>query len=234
LARLKNLFGDDYKQGIYDSYCGDKKDQKTPDDILNEVWHILFSFDDVEKVKEYARGKLGLDDESAGKFSTINLSQGYGALSLKAIRKIFPFLKQGLLYSHAVFFANLDQVIGVSANENEKLKTEIAKLIDEHNRYIAQTGCVNEFVREYKKSPQAFEEKYDLCDVQAFEAELPSGVRDSAENICMALKKQVKLNDGNGEYLAMKRLEERVGDYLMEEFQVTGEAVTKLYHPSAI
>ena len=233
-ARLKGLFGDEYKQRLFGSYSGGKKDQKSSEDVLHEVWHVLFSFDDEDKVKDYAKGKLGLDEEGAEKFAKINLPQGYGALSLKAIRKILPFLKQGLLYSHAVFFANIDQVINISADESERLKADVSKLIDEHNQYITEARCVNEFVREYKNSPQMFEGKYDLRNVQEFEANLSKEVRDFASSICQKIRFQTLENNGNGEYASMKRLDERVGDYLLENFDATSDALSKLYHPSAI
>jgi len=237
-AKLKNLFGEAYKQSIFDSYCGSKQTKdgtpKSADDILHEVWHVLFSFDDEEKTKEYAQSKLGFDDENAGKFAKIMPKQGYGALSLKAIRKILPCLKQGLLYSHAVFFANLDQVIGISADENEKLKADISALIDEHNHYTAEARCVNEFVREYKDSPRAFEENHDLRRVQAFSENIQSDLRESAESICRKIRVQTLGNNGNGEYLAVKRLDERVGDYLVAEFGIATELLENLYHPSAI
>ena len=231
-AKLRGLFGDDYQHGIYDSYCGEKKSQKSPEDILHEVWHVLFSFDKEEKVKAYAKGKLGLNDEAAEKFAKIDPPQGYGALSLKAVRKILPFLKQGLLYSHAVFFANIDQVIDVSADETEKLKSDISKLIDDHNQYLSEARCVNEFVREYKNSPQAFEEKYDLRNVQDFEEKLPKVFRDSASSICQKIRFQTLENNGNGEYAPTQRLDERVRDYLKKEFDADEEALKKLYHPS--
>ena len=238
LAKLKGLFGGEYQQVIFDSYCGNKQDkrgnERTPDDILHEVWHVLFSFDDAEKVKAYARGKLGLDAEKVEKFAKIMLKQGYGALSLKAIRKILPFLKQGLIYSHAVFFANLDEVLGATTTKTESLYADIAKLVDEHNRYFEEVRCVNEFVREYKNSPQAFESKYDLRDVLDFEAMLPSGLRNSAGSLCEKIRVQALKNNGNGEYVPMKRLDERVGDFLRTEFNVSDGTVKKLYHPSAI
>jgi len=237
-AKLKNLFGEDYKLTITESYCGKKQTKdgltKSIDDILHEVWHVLFSFDDEEKVKEYAKNKLGLDDERAEKFAKITPRQGYGALSLKAIRKILPYLERGLLYSHAVFFANLDQVVGISADENEKLKADISALIDEHNQYVAEARCVNEFVREYKDNPNAFEQKHDLRKVQEFGAELPEKLRGSTENICRKIRCQILKNNGNGEYLPVKRLDERIGDYLMKEFGVSSTALEKLYHPSAV
>ncbi len=237
-AGLMRLFGDDYTQGLFDAYCGNKQDKvgnsKSNEDLLHEIWHVLFSFDDAEKVKEFAKAKLGLDEEGAEKFSKIKVPQGYGALSLKAIMKILPYLKQGLLYSHAVFFANLDQVIGVSANENESLKADISKLIDEHNQYSAEARCVNEFIREYKESPQAFEAKYDLRNVQGFEGELSKELRDSSESICQKIRIQTSGSNGNGEYTPVKRLDERVGDYLVKEFGVSTHALEQLYHPSAI
>ncbi|MBN2161389.1 MAG: hypothetical protein JXR25_00385 [Pontiellaceae bacterium] len=229
-AKLMNLFGDAVEQEIYDSYCGDKKEGKTPEDVLHEVWHVLFSFDDAEKVAEYAKGKLGLDDERAGKFAKINPAQGYGALSLKAIRKILPLLRQGLIYSHAVFFANLDQVIGVTVGVDEHRKTDIERLIDDHKQYIAETRCANELVREYKDNPQAFEGKYDLR--KPLEMELPLDLRDSAQDICAMVKAQIRQNNDNGEFLSVKRLEERVGDCLINEFGVSSTAVKRLYHPS--
>ncbi|MFC1467219.1 type II CRISPR RNA-guided endonuclease Cas9 [Verrucomicrobiota bacterium] len=237
-AKLKNSFGEEYKHVIFDSYCGNKQEKtgrvRTADDILHEVWHVLFSFDDAERVRDYARCKLGLDAEAAEKFSKIIPKQGYGALSLKAIRKILPFLEKGLIYSHAVFFANLDEVIGAAAMKAENLHSDIARLVNEHNHYCEEVRCVNGFVREYKASPHAFEQQYDLRDVRGFEACLSLGLRGSASSICEKVRFQTLANNGNGEYLAVKRLDERVGDYLIERFGVSSGAVKKLYHPSAI
>ncbi len=237
-AKLKNLFVEDYKAAIAKTYRGNKetKDgkQRSADDLLYEVWHALFSFNDKERLGTYAKKRLGLTDEQVIEFLNINPKQGYGALSLKAIRKILPYLKQGLIYSHAVFFANLDEVIGISANEDERLKTDISTLIDEHKQYVSGAKCVNEFVREYKKNPRNFNEKYDLRDVQAFETTLPKKVRDLAESICKKIKRQISLNNGNGEYFKIERLEKRVGDYLIENFDTDSVLLKKLYHPSAI
>lgn len=235
-AQLSNLFGEDYKQVIFDSYVGSKTtkagDKRSPDDILHEVWHVLFSFDDIARVREYATGKLGMDEEGAEKFAKIKVRQGYGALSLKAIRKILPFLKQGLIYSHAVFFANLDEVIGRSAEDIAQLKLDIASLIDSHRQYVAEAQCVNSFVREYKDDPCGFERKYDLRKVQEFEQHLPGDLRADSARLVDLLQKQIALNNGNGEYFSILRLEDRVGEYLEREFDVSPAQVKQLYHPS--
>jgi len=235
-SALQRIFGDDFKASIYKMYQGERinkiGEEKTPDDVLHELWHVLFSFDDAGKVKEFGCSKFGLDDELAEKLAKISPKQGYGALSLKAIRKILPYLKQGLRYSHAVFFANLNEVIGTKVEDHEDVKNAISRLIDNHNQYRDEARCVNEFVREYKNSPQSFEQNYDLRKVHEFQKNLPQVLQNKADEICTKIRQQISLNNGNGEYLSIHRLEDRVGDYLIEQFNIKPDLLEKLYHPS--
>ena len=81
-------------------------------EIMNDIWHVLFFFDREDKLKDFALEKLQMDEEHASLFSKIHLPSDYASLSLKAIRKILPYMKEyGMIYSHAVFLANLSSVI---------------------------------------------------------------------------------------------------------------------------
>ena len=229
---FKTLFGDDYKLSMLDAYCGarETKDGKTKsaDDILHEAWHVLFSFDDDEKVKQFARDKFGLDEAGQTAFAKINTGQGYGALSLKAIRKILPFLEQGLIYSHAVFFANLDQVASIPAEDMVQVKEDIAELVDQHRKHVEIVQFINGLVKEYRDNPRAFEEAHDLRKPQ--DLELSAQLEDEAEEICLTVRRLIRSNNDNGEFLPAKRLDERVCDYLRSSFgNIEAE---KLYHPS--
>jgi CRISPR-associated endonuclease Csn1 len=230
-AELKKLFGDDYKAVMFSSYAGNKT-AKTADDILYEVWHVLFSFDDENRLRAYAQTRLGLDAEQVEKFVSIHLKQGYGELSFKAINKILPFLKQGLIYSHAVFFANLTAVVGEKAAGEESLKDGIATLIDSHKEHIAIQRCINDFVGEYRLNPLAFENRYNLMDIQSFRNALPVDLQHMAEHICKEIRRQIRNNNDKGEFAKLLRLEERVAEYLKENFGVDEFALKKLYHPS--
>ena len=112
LSAFKMLFGDDYRQGIRETYRGNAQDTngqlKTDDDLLHEVWHVLYSFNKLDKVKKYARNRLWMDEAEADRYAKISPKRGYAELSLKAIRKIMPHLKEGWKYSHALFFAYSD------------------------------------------------------------------------------------------------------------------------------
>ena len=105
-AQLEGIFGDNWLEGVCEVYG------KTPFQIMNDVWHALFFYDDSEKLKDFAINRLQLNEEDAERFANISMPNDYASLSLKAIRKILPFLKDyGLIYSLAVFMANLDAVL---------------------------------------------------------------------------------------------------------------------------
>lgn len=67
-----------------------------------DIWHVLYSFDDRDKLKQYAIENWGFDSERAEKISKFNLKEGYANLSRKAINNILPFLKLGFTYDVAV------------------------------------------------------------------------------------------------------------------------------------
>ena len=84
---------------------------KTVDQIVNDIWHALFSFDDEKSLTNWLREALQLDEDSSNKLANARIPQGYASLSLKAINKILPWLKKRFIYSHAVFMANLKEAL---------------------------------------------------------------------------------------------------------------------------
>jgi len=114
-ASFRNIWGDDYPQSIAESYTRmEKKDGsiKTLDEVVDDVWNALFFLETQEKVKTFALQNLQLEEEQAEKFAKIRLTHSYASLSLCAVRKILPYLKRGVKYSHAVFMANVPTIIG--------------------------------------------------------------------------------------------------------------------------
>lgn len=90
-----------------------------------QIWQIFFQFrttvwngkdETIKKhdwLKKYAAKKWKIDNEvvlnSLPKKAN-SIETGYGMLSRKAITNILPYLKKGMIYSHAVFYANLPNV----------------------------------------------------------------------------------------------------------------------------
>ncbi len=132
-AALRNLFGEDWLATMSSVYI--KGEGKTESQILNDVWHVLFSFDDDDMLKEWARLNLQLNEEQADSFAEIRVKQGYAALSLNAIDKILPYLRWGYRYDEAVYIANLPKVVSADMWHNQDTRRAIIKdicgLLDE-------------------------------------------------------------------------------------------------------
>ncbi len=109
-SQLEEIFGEDWLSSVCEVYTLAKN--KSRFQIMNDIWHAMFFYDDEDKLKEFAMSRLQLDEKQAGLFSKISMPNDYAALSLKAIRKILPYMRNnGLVYSEAVFLANLVEVL---------------------------------------------------------------------------------------------------------------------------
>lgn len=181
IAQLREVFGDDWEQNIAETYTlNTKKDGslKTADEMVNDVWNVLFSFDSKDKVKEFGQVHLQLDDEHAEKFSKIRLSHDYASLSLKAIRNILPFMQMGMLYSHAVFMANIPKIVGSTIWNNEQQRNhiidEICKMADmpiEKEKGLRQTLdiCIKDLLsKEYGIEEDKLNEMYHPSMIETY------------------------------------------------------------------
>ncbi len=108
-AALKDIFGDNWIDSLCETYT--LAEGKSRLNVVNDIWHALFFYTDETKLAEFGKNRLQLDDEEAKKFCEISLPSDYASLSLKAICKILPYLRKGLIYSHAVFLGNLCEVM---------------------------------------------------------------------------------------------------------------------------
>lgn len=108
-AGLRDIFGDDWEDAVCEVYTLAKN--KSRQQIVSDVWHVLYSFSDEKKLVEFATNRLQLSADDAKKFSKIKVRSDYASLSLKAICKILPYLRRGIIYSHAVFLGNLCEVL---------------------------------------------------------------------------------------------------------------------------
>lgn len=128
-AQLREIFGEKWDESICEVYL--KGDGKSREQIVNDVWHALFFFDNNDKLAEWAKNNLQLDDDEVEKFVKIRMPQDYASLSLCAINKTLSWLRCGYRYDEAVFLANLSEVVAKSVWENrEKRDRIIAEVVD--------------------------------------------------------------------------------------------------------
>ena len=113
-AQLIKIFGDDWKDAIAETYRlnNTRFGQKSVAQMVDDVLNVLSTFSSDNKLQLWAEKNLQLNEEQCKKFAGIKLSHGFASLSLKAIHKILPFLRQGYIYSHAVELANIPVIVG--------------------------------------------------------------------------------------------------------------------------
>ena len=187
--------------------------QKVCDDnyrMLDELGEILSCNKDDESLRKEI-SKLGLSEKAVEVLMTINVS-GFGHLSFKALRKIFPFLLKGDIYSDALKNAGYDVKQQLSGDKNKLpplSKEDSAQITNPVvKRAVSQTiKVVNAIIREYGAPYQ--------IKIEA--------ASDLAKNF-KERKKIKKAQDENASY------NERIKERLQNEFNVpspTGLQITK-------
>lgn len=164
-AALKDIFGDNWIDSLCETYT--LAEGKSRLNVVNDIWHALFFYTDETKLAEFGKNRLQLDDEEAKKFCEISLPSDYASLSLKAICKILPYLRRGLIYSHAVFLGNLCEVMPQYEWNMEKMRNAaIDNIIYEMNQIDSKDArtfevCIKEYLKEqYHVSDEKLQKLY--------------------------------------------------------------------------
>ncbi|MBL7837775.1 MAG: hypothetical protein JNM67_09675, partial [Bacteroidetes bacterium] len=151
-ARLKDIFGDDYLNLKIEKVNASKSNKAYYD--IEDIWHVLYSFEDEEFIAKFAEQKLKLEPEKVKQFVIAwnALPVGYGMLSLNAINKINLFLKKGLIYTEAVLLANIPNIIGKELwQQNEQLLIKsVSGVITENRNQKTILNIVNSLVSNHK------------------------------------------------------------------------------------
>ena len=246
-ASLKNVFGDNWntKQWKYQTKNA-KYETVTRTVDYKDIWHLLSVSTSDIYIEEYAKEKLGLDEKRAKSFSKIRLKKDFASLSLNAITKITPYLKQGLLYSHAVFMANIENIVDEhiwnNAEERLYIQNKIAELIDNNTFENSKLEIINGLIKDCKVDNCYYSKEAELTykiDLQKKVATIFRNYEDQeaiVEELFPIFLEQLK----KYEYITIKRLDEKVVEFLKGENE-DGEIycsnqnrLNKLYHPSDI
>jgi len=256
-ARLNDIFGETWEKIQIPKVK--RKDAKTNKEFydIEDIWHVLFSFDDDESVKEFAIEKLKLSDEKSKKFvgAWKALPDGYSMLSLNAIKKINRFLLKGYIYTDAVLLGNIPELLGSNIfNENEDLIVNSLKGVLLDNRKDKyKINIANTLISKYKSLP--YEERFGHKDQNYKLAETDEKEILKTTIEAFGDKTWEKLNDNEKqetiydvsklyqkffksekrEYILLPRVADSLERFLNDNFPKLSENKTaKLYHPSMV
>ena len=126
-------------------------DKKVWEEQNEEIWHYFYFYSDPDLLAKKLIERFGFDDESAKKASKVKLKEGYGSVSLKAIRNILPFLELGYQYSTAVILGGVKNAFGQRwdyfKESHQEIISRILNLVqDEQNKEYELIQKIKEFL----------------------------------------------------------------------------------------
>jgi CRISPR-associated endonuclease Csn1 len=126
-----------------------------------DIWHVLYFFNDKDKLKEYAQQHWGFDADKADQIKNFRLKQGYASLSRKAITNILPFLQKGFTYDMATVFGGIKNAFGDMGWQ--QLPHSDKEFLYDNIPAIVQQGKKGGFIEDLK---QELKTHYQLTDAQ--------------------------------------------------------------------
>lgn len=125
-----------------------------------KVFDALTFFDDSEKLKMWFRLHFpGLDSAAVNKLVSIHPKEGNANYSLKAIKKILPFLRKGFELSQATFFAKLPDVISDFAEHEESIIGNLKELAWQNRQDKRAYAELDSSIRRFTPPPPTLEER---------------------------------------------------------------------------
>ena len=258
--KLADVLGENWKEDYQwnSLFVREAQPSKKETDIytVEDIWHILFTFDNEEKLKDFASQKLGLSEENAEKFSKIKLQKGFATLSLSAIKKILPYLQKGFIYSKAVYMANLQKVLGTH-EVSEEFINHFASEIDSIYEDAATTKKLNTILNSLFRVELESEGDYQLsendeldeADLELVDQKIKDALgektwvetnEDSKKNYFEYVNKHYKeflrkpLQAKKGGFMEQPRIHDQIFEYLQKHYpdKVPNKNLKYLWHPS--
>lgn len=251
-ARLRSIFGLEWKDFSVSKTVEKYGKSKIINYTIDDIWHILFSFEDEEVLEEFFRSNFQLTDLQIDEIVVLwnSIPAGYAALSIKAINNVLPFLKDGLIYTEAVLLAKIPDVIGKDKfGQNEIfIKNRVRSVIEENRKEKRVIAIVNKLISDYHLSDykQGFRNLSYVLD--------PDDLKDIDQAVISNFGKDAWEKEVDQKYYLLKARElyqkffssndkkhflsphllDNIKEVLEYEFHISKKNLVKLYHPSQI
>ncbi len=99
-----------------------------------QLWHLLYSAEDDDKLKETLKSKFGFKDNHLPFLLNINLQADYGSLSAKAIKKVLPHLMDGHIYDKACTLVGYNHSSSLTTEQNnDRVLKETLELLKKNS-----------------------------------------------------------------------------------------------------
>ncbi len=162
---LIDIFGENVKKEIEQIHTyniGTKEYNIINNYSIYDIWHLIFNTDD-DHLEDFAIKKLGVNtiikEDKKGNEIKKNpivelkksaFSSSYADLSIKAMNKIIPFLKEGFIYNQAVLLAKIPEIYTSWEGNKNKIYEIINNANNNYSYYKTIVGITNNLIDKYK------------------------------------------------------------------------------------
>ncbi len=256
-ARLKAAFGDDWQNFERQVIRKNKKGESQNITYrIDDIWHILFSFEDEEYFNEFLSNVLNLNDDQIKELVAAfkSFPVGYANLSLQAINNILPFLREGMIYSDAVILAKIPEILNADIFEDNKqnILEGINKVIKSNRQEKTVVTIVNNLIFKYYALDNVDKFGWKNTSYQLVDSDLKDIETTAREHFgemtWEALNKEDKdsliqkvtkyyenfFASSKREHIKPPHLVNQVKEFLSDNFEVDDKRLNKIYHPSQI
>lgn len=86
---------------------------------LYKVWHVIYSLQEEKDIVKKLQNDFNIDEVTSWQLAKLDFTKGgFSNKSTKAVRKILPYLQQGLKYSDAALMAGYNHSDSITSEEN--------------------------------------------------------------------------------------------------------------------
>ena len=130
---------------------------------LYELWHTLYSISDIEKLRGTLKNKFGITDESViDSLSQIDfVKAGYSNKSSRAIRKVLPYLQNGMQYYEAKIMAGYNDT---TLTKEQNVARELAEKLQPIKKGELRQPVVEKILNQLVNLVNALMEEYGRFD----------------------------------------------------------------------
>ncbi|MRI63588.1 hypothetical protein EDM00_06230 [Ornithobacterium rhinotracheale] len=256
---FKTIFGEDWEEKLNWNNLNDRPKQPTKQTNkkydYQDIWHVLYTFDDTEHLKDFAKNKLNLSDDLVERFAKFSLKKGYATLSISALKKILPYLRKGFIYSEAVFMANIPKVLGtneISDGLIEYIAEEIRKILSNNyqqtqianisNRLIEKNSAPEDFYQiengrnlDDKEKKLAKDEIINFYGDESWHElsiEEQTEIQNEVESNFLTYLRKSNAERKRDRFIKPKRIHDSIFHFLKETYDLDDSRKKYLWHPS--
>ena len=263
LNKIEKIFGEGWKELLRweETLAGKEKSGNYL--RVEDLWHLIFDATITKQQTTDLGARLipilqkhfpniNFDTKD---FDNIRLNKGYASLSAATIKTILPYLIKGMLYSHAVFIANLERVFGKNLDEVtiEQLRNKYAGILEKHKAdkeiYSIINGLISDRMNERDRMNMGEDYLLDELDLKDINDKIKENFKSNFWNrknkhqqtqfideVAILYQKYLRQPMGmekGKQFFKLYRIEETIIGLLKNNYNISEERINKyLWHPS--